>query len=130
MARRNRKRRRMNSFVFPAPFAGLMILVSVLALGYVWLGCRCDSLGREIKNLEKEKDLLTRKYLTEEYQWTRLKSPRQIERALQIHHITMTWPRNDQIIRVNGVNGSRNRVAGTEETLKKYAGPERIVMNE
>ncbi len=129
MARRNRKRRKMAGFIFPAPFAGLMIMISVLALGYVWLGCRCESLGREIKDLEKEKDILTKKYLNEEYQWARLKSPRQIEKALQAHHIIMTWPRSDQIIRVSG-NGSRNRAAGTEETLKKYAGPERIVMNE
>jgi len=99
MARRNRKKR-MDGFMFPVPFAGFVVAASTLALGYVWLGCRCDSLGSDIRELEKESIALNKAYLNEEYRWTRIKSPRNIERALAAHGIQMTWPRRDQVVRL------------------------------
>ena len=54
MIRRNRKKR-LHAFVLPAPFTVAVVAGSFLALSYIWLGCRCDSLGRDITMLEAEK---------------------------------------------------------------------------
>lgn len=130
MGRRNRKRSRMDGFMLPTRFAGLMVALSVLALAYVWLGCRCEVLGRDIRGLEKEREILVRRCLNEEYKWTRMKSPRQIEKALQLHNIVMAWPRNDQVVRLHDVNVLRDRQAKSAEEALSYAGLEKVVMNE
>ena len=54
MIRRNRKKRRNEGYMFPAPLAGLVVVLSVLALAYVWMEARCQALGREIQALERE----------------------------------------------------------------------------
>lgn len=100
MTRRNKKKMTMDGFVFPVPFAGLVIVIAALALGYVWLGCRCEALGKDLKRLENEKAELTKRCLNEEYNWTRMKSPQNLDRALARWGIVMTWPRPDQIVRL------------------------------
>jgi hypothetical protein len=95
--RRNRKKR-VDGFIFPTPFAGILVFLSVAALSYLWL-CSCsEELGREIKKLEKQKTELTKKFLNEEYKWTRMKSPKNIEATLARYGIAMTWPRRDQVM--------------------------------
>jgi len=94
--RRNRKRR-VDGFIFPGPFAGILVFVSISALTYLWQCSRCEALGREIKTLEKQQVELTKKYLNEEYKWMRLKSPKSIEESLARCGISMTWPRLDQV---------------------------------
>lgn len=100
MGRRNKKKK-LDSFMLPLPLAGVVVLVTAVALAYVWLDCRCETLGREIKALERDKELLKRKCLTEEYKWARMKSPREIDKALQKFHIEMAWPKSDQILRMS-----------------------------
>lgn len=94
--RNNRKKK--NGFVFPAPFASLIVLGAALALVYIWLCCRCDSLGRDLKALEIEGATLSKQFLNEEYRWTRMKAPENMERALTRLGIAMTWPRRDQVV--------------------------------
>jgi len=113
--RRNSKKR-MHGFVFPAPFAGVVVIGVLLALAYVWLGSRCDSLGSEIKTLELEKAQLKKDILNEESRWTKMKSPANLEMALAKHKIVMAWPRQDQIVRLQaGSYGSR--VKETDHSL-------------
>lgn len=100
MARRNRKRNRKDGFAFPVPFAGLAVMLVSLALAYVWLGCRCDSLGRELKALEQEKMSLQKTLRNEEFRWVCLKSPQNMERALVQRGITMVWPESDRVVRL------------------------------
>jgi hypothetical protein len=99
MGRRNKKR--VNGVSFPAPFAVGVLLVSCLALVYVWLGGRCEALGKELKGLETEKKELNKKLLAEEFRWARVKSPSNVEQALARHGIAMSWPRKDQIVRLS-----------------------------
>jgi hypothetical protein len=95
--RRNRKKR-VDGFIFPGSFAGVLVFASVAALSYLWLCSRCEGLGREIKVLETQKTELQKKFLNEEYKWMRLKSPKSIEDSLARCGISMTWPRQDQVM--------------------------------
>jgi hypothetical protein len=99
MGRRNKKR--VTGVAFPAPFAVGVLLVSCLAMVYVWLGGRGESLGKELKGLELEKRELNKKLLAEEFRWARVKSPSNVEQALARHGISMSWPRKDQIMRLS-----------------------------
>ncbi|MDI6775108.1 MAG: hypothetical protein QME60_06910 [Verrucomicrobiota bacterium] len=90
----------MDGFIFPVPFAGLLAVIAAMALWYLWLGCRCEALGKELKRLEDEKAELTKRCLNEEYKWARMKSPESIDRALARHGIVMIWPRSEQIVRL------------------------------
>jgi hypothetical protein len=119
--RRNR-RKRLHWFAFPVRYAGLVVLGSVVALSYVWLGCRCESLGREIRTLEIERDQLKKELLNEESRWSKMKSPGSIEEALDKHKIVMTWPRRDQVVRLDnreaaGAPSNHNKLNG----LPSYA---------
>ena len=99
MARANKKR--VDGFVFPAPFAVGVVLVSGLALVYVWMGGRCEAMGKELKGLETDKKELAKKFQAEEFRWSRMKSPASVEHALVRHGVTMNWPRKDQIVRLS-----------------------------
>ncbi|MFC1499065.1 hypothetical protein ACFLS1_11440 [Verrucomicrobiota bacterium] len=126
--RRNRKKN-VNGFVLPAPFAGGVILVSTLALGYVWLNCRCESLGKELKKLEVRKTQLHDQYLTEEYKWTQIKSPDNVERELKKRNIVMNWPRRDQIVRIYDISAFNKTPVRMAGNTTRWV-PGRAVMNE
>ena len=112
MTRRNRKnRKQVHGYNFPVPFAGAILVLSSLALVYVWLGCRCESLGKDIKELEVKKSILDKKYLNEEYRWIKMKSLGNIEKTLAKSGITMTWPRRDQVVRIYEERSYRNSMA-------------------
>ncbi|OVE75869.1 hypothetical protein BVX97_03420 [bacterium E08(2017)] len=120
MAKRKRNRRKVNGFAFPAPYVSVVIMIAVFGLAYVWLGTRCEMLGREIKKEEAKRKILVKRYLNEEYRWSRIKSPRNLERVLQEHGIAMTWPRRDQVV----------RLYDTHDYTKGYAKLDRSVLNE
>lgn len=121
--RRNRKNKRLDGSSFPVHFAGVVILISVLGLSYVWLVGQCDALGKELKALEKEQSTLHKKYLNEEFRWMRAKSPRNMERALARHKIAMDWPRSGQIVLLQRSDPFRgDRVAATTGGAPRYPG--------
>lgn len=86
--------------VFPAPLALVLGLVTALALAYLWLCGRCDSLGQEIKRKERELVDLRRRVVNEEYKWSNLTSPRNMQRLLQAHQLLMTWPKECDVVRL------------------------------
>ncbi len=96
--RKNKKKRQSNAFVFPVPYAGVVVLVATLALAYVWLGCRYESLGARIVALEKEKQAADEGYYREKSKWVRMKSPLNIESALIAHGLIMHVPKTDQVV--------------------------------
>ncbi|MDP6491474.1 MAG: hypothetical protein QGH42_07075 [Kiritimatiellia bacterium] len=105
MARKNvrkkrKKQQKMNGYIFPVPFAGIVVVASALALGYVWLGCQCEALGDEIAGIETRGIDLNKKLLNAEYRWVRTKSPQSLEIALQRHGLNMDWPRANQVVRL------------------------------
>lgn len=112
--RRNRKQKRVDGFFFPAPFAGLVVVAATLALAYVWLGIRCEQVGRDIKDLEREHAALEKKRTNEELRWTRMKGLDNLEHELARHNRVMIWPRRDQVVRLYDMDRYRDRVARAE----------------
>ena len=101
MARRNRKKRQIDASGVPFRTGGLVLVVVMAGLAYVWLGSQTEKLGTELKALETEQALLSKKYLNEEYRWSRIKSPRSVVFALGKRGINMDWPRSDQLVRLS-----------------------------
>ena len=98
MTRKNRKKR--STAVLPVPFAGVVVVIATIGLAYTWLDCRCDALGSEICQREQELKELRKELQREESRWLRIKSTRNIRRALELNGIVMTWPGNDQVVRL------------------------------
>ena len=92
---KTRTRKTMAVKVFPGAFASLLLLATVLSLGYLWLGSRCDNLGRQISSLEKQLEVLN-----EKFKWSNMTSTLQIEKLLQKHGIEMTWPSEESVVRL------------------------------
>ena len=130
MARRNRKKTKVHGFIFPVPIAGLLVLLSILGLAYVWLGYRCEALGRELKELETERAALRKKYLNEEYRWTQMKSLENIERVLLKHRIRMSWPHRDQVVSLPNIETLQAELAETTDDYFKLARLEKAVVND
>ncbi|MBN1671319.1 MAG: hypothetical protein JXR37_09815 [Kiritimatiellae bacterium] len=103
MARRNRKKS-TGGYIFPVPFAALLVLASILALCYLWLDGRCEALAKELKALEAEKETLRQRCATEEGRWAKMKTPPSIEEALLRHNMKMFRPDEKHTVRVYEVN--------------------------
>ena len=58
MGKRNRTRHQTDGFVIFRPIGSGIVVVTALALLYVWLGCRCETLGKEIQKQEQNQGLL------------------------------------------------------------------------
>jgi hypothetical protein len=78
----------------------LLVAVVGVALFYVGLKVRTESLGREIKALETRREALRRQTTKEQAEWARLQTPTRIELALQEHGLEMVWPARTQIVRL------------------------------
>ena len=120
MARKNRKKN-VTGGGFPAVFAGVAVLIVLVALIYVWLGCLCDSVGSEIAELESERGGLFKKYLNEEFRWTELKSPRSIEMALARHRVIMRWPAGGQVVKLPDIPVSSEYPGEEGDGAQRYA---------
>lgn len=86
--------------VFPGTLFGVLLVMAVFALTYLYLCGRCDALGKKINELEKVRDTLRRDVVTEEYKWSNLTSPKSMEELLAKHGLTMTWPSEDSVVRL------------------------------
>lgn len=103
MRRRNRKKQ-TDGFIFPVPFAAILVLGSILALSYLWLDGRCEAIEKEIKVLETEEADLARTYAAEQSKWAHMKTPPNIEKALRRHKMCMVWPDEGHIVRLPASN--------------------------
>lgn len=126
----NRKKKQMNGFMVPVPFAIVAVLVSLIALVYVWLGCRCDSLGKQLKALEAQKAELEKRIQNEEYNWTRMKSPASVEEALAKFGIAMTWPGHEQVVRLSDKPIPSNQPGGPGQYALRYVGVGKAALHE
>jgi hypothetical protein len=87
-------------------------------------------LGREIKKLEAQRGQLREKVIKEQYEWARLQSPANVEKALKEHGLVMTWPSRDQIVRMRA-DGSIDTLMGPDPRPGgRLARLDRIVMND
>ena len=98
---RNRKRgKRQNGFLAPAPFAGAIVFAATVGIVYVWLGCRCQTIGQKIRKLEETRTQLEQQVSAEEYKWAKRRDPRNILRKLDRYGIKMIWPHCTQVVRM------------------------------
>ncbi len=99
MARRNRKNGHDGSRVV---FWGVPLAALAAALGMVYLHLynTCERIGREIKDLERQKVELHKRVVNEEHHWGTASSIRNVEQLMTRHGIVMTWPDPNDIIRV------------------------------
>ncbi len=102
MARNTKKNYKKDQVrtVFPAPLAAILALVAVLSLSYLWLCGQCDASGRRIKSLEKERAETRKRRFNEEYKWHNMKSQENLDRALAMHGLNMTWPEKRRAVHV------------------------------
>lgn len=78
--------------MLPSPLCAVLVVGVVLALGYLALCGKCETLGREIKNSERELGKIQRARMEEEYKWNRLHDERLVKKALKEHDISMDYP--------------------------------------
>ena len=121
MIQKNRRKFRVNRALVPAQLITLGVMAVALIVGYLWLGNRCDALGKELLRLEAEKAELTKRYMYEENNWTRMKSPQNIEKSLAKHNLVMAWPRPDQIVRLSAEDFAFGRPVDSRDRLQGYA---------
>ena len=99
MAGKNRKKRTAG-FVFPLPVAGILMVLVVMLLLYVWLDARVQALGMRIKILEQQQAEIQKRYDTELWKWETLKSPSNIKKMLNKNKIVLIWPAEANIVRL------------------------------
>ena len=100
MGRRRNRKKESAGFIFPLPLAGVLGLAAAIALTYLWLCGRCETIGSQIKVLEDRRTELQKRVGSEEYKWASMKSPVHIERLLQQFNIHMIWPEKAQVVQV------------------------------
>ena len=101
--RKNRKRHEPK-VGFPSPLAAILVAGAVLALLYLWFCGRCDALGKELGRLERKQEDLRGRLLNEEFKWTNMKSPRNMEHLLARHKLAMSLPAERDVVRVKAVS--------------------------
>ncbi len=121
--KRNRKKR-VDGYLFPVPFASLLVVAGVAALAYLWMISRCEAIGAEIKVLERADAELTERYLNEELKWTRMRSPQNLERILARNGVKMDWPTGRQVVLLAdaGLWARGDEADGLPPETRQYAG--------
>lgn len=129
--KRNRKKR-VEGYLFPVPFASLLVVAGVAALAYLWMLSRCEAIGAEIKALERAEAELTERYLNEELKWTRMRSPQNLERILARNGVKMDWPSGQQVVLMAdaGLWTEGDAPDGTLAEARQYAGLSRTERHE
>lgn len=95
------KRRGSGGFVFPVRVISLGVLAMVGFVLYAWLQDRSNGLCVKVKALERRLEEVDKRYVVELSRWERMKSPANIERALERHGIQMVWPGQANIVRLS-----------------------------
>ncbi len=86
--------------IFPAPLAAILSAAAVISISYLWFCGRCEALGVQIQSLEAKKAELHKRVINEEYKWSNMKSPQNIESLLRQFNLAMTWPDEDRVVRL------------------------------
>ena len=88
-------------FTFPLRYALLVAFIMVIAFSYLMLCTRCEAMGKKIKSLEREFADARKRQTNEEYKWSNLRSPANIEQALVRHQLAMYWPERTKVIHLS-----------------------------
>lgn len=85
------------------PLVALIIFLVSGILVYWALDARCSQLGNDIRRKEIEKRNLENDFVREEARWNANKVPAKLNEALIAHGLVMTYPKGDQLVRMNHV---------------------------
>jgi cell division protein FtsL len=98
---RNRKKsgRRM-SIPYPGPLLSILIFAAAVSLGYLWICGRCEVLGRDIGELERERRDLSQQLNLEKARWARNETMDGILRGLARWDIQMSLPDPARVVMV------------------------------
>ncbi len=114
--KKNRKKQ-AQGVLFPAPLAAVLVLLAAVFIGYLWLCSSCEGLGAHIKALEKTRAEVHKRVLNEEFKWSNMKSPQNIELLMRKHNLVMTFPDDGNVVRLRAGIGApatgRQEYAGT-----------------
>lgn len=95
-----RKKKNQVQVPFPVVLANVLVLVTVLGLSYMWLCARCDALGREIKEKERELAAAYKRCNSEQERWSLMTSPSNLRRAIRRFELNMQMPSEAQIVKM------------------------------
>lgn len=121
MARnRNRNyRKNVKTRLLPGWLVVVVVAAAGLGFSYLWLGARCDALGRRIKDLEKKKVEVRRLVVNEEFKWSNLTTFENITRLLKKHNLEMDWPKQNDVVRLR--RPGANLAQADEPATRTYA---------
>ncbi len=128
MARKKNRKKQSQGVMFPPVLAATLTMAAVVAFVYLWLCNRCDAIGTRIKTHERKTQELHRRVLYEEYKWSNMKSPRNIETLLRQHNLQMTWPEERNVVRLRHLPAPGG--AGAVEDRTQYAQRTSVVRND
>lgn len=94
----NRKRNRGMSV--PPTLSLSLVLAVLLAVGYLWIANRCESLSRDIKRIEESRSDLQRRVANEQYKWANQTTLSRLEAKLAEFRIEMSFPPSSRIVRL------------------------------
>lgn len=99
--KRNRNKKRTArgiSIPYPGPLLSILIATAVVSLVYLWICGRCESLGREIGELESVRTELSQQLNLEKSRWARHESMEGIIRGLARWDIRMSLPEAARVV--------------------------------
>ena len=97
--KRNRKKQAA-SLNLHAPTIALITVFATVLLCYLWLCGRCEDLGKNIKWLEQDLERQRKVVLTEEFNWSTMKSQTEIRKYLHRQRLVMDWPDEAHVVRI------------------------------
>ena len=100
MAKRNRKNGQEGNRMMVWGVS-ICALVAALAMVYLSLYNTCETIGRQIKKMEYEQAELHKRVVNEERNWATARSTPNMERLMERHGIVMSWPAEQNIIRLH-----------------------------
>jgi hypothetical protein len=86
--------------VIPGTLLGVLVVLAVFALGYLYISGRNATLGERISELEKIRDNIKREIYNEEFKWSRMTSTENMERLIKQHGLDLIWPSGDAVVRL------------------------------
>ncbi len=101
----------------PGPLLSILVSVAFIALAYLWMYERNETLGREIIALEQEKQRIIQMHKNESYKWQSMRCYQSIQKALDHFGLVMDWPKEEQIIRIYA---SEHDAAYFDDVPKQY----------
>lgn len=101
MARKNKNRkkdRKKLALPCPGPVASSLIVATLLALTYLWVCGQCESLGRELGELEQVRNQLSQQLNLEKSRWARNETMEGVIRGLARWDIEMKLPAVERVV--------------------------------